>query len=37
VEVVLERGAELAAEEQAAVSANTAAEQEAERASSSGW
>jgi len=34
VRVVLERGAELAAEEQAAVLANAAAEQEAERASS---
>ena len=36
VQVVLDRGAELAAEENAAVSANAAAEQEAEQASS-GW
>jgi hypothetical protein len=37
VQVVLERGAQLAAEEEAAVAANAAAEQDAQRTSSSGW
>jgi hypothetical protein len=37
VQVVLERGAQLAAEEEAAVAANATAEQDAQRTSSSGW